>query len=581
MVRPKYSPYQCIIQGIEEEKHTSTTVITSNSSNVFEIEGAHHYIEKSNTNHNQEHHHGINRASASISISIQANAQKARGLIFISHFIAQFSECAWQFLAVVILAGVSNNQSILLVSSFYLSSYVTVALFGAPFGRFIDMTNRHCVALLCIAIKNTSVLLATVVCFWLLTIAEHQVMQQNIPEEMDKGMQTTQWILHDKLSVALIALVHLFGSLRFLFNRGFEVAIERDWIVVLSQQRSTTDQEAWLSRTNVALRQIFLVCNVISPTFVGWIVSVGHPEEQSRFSELYTATILIGVLSITSLLIESICVVQACNLVPSLGLPPQRTTHIPAPPTIAPDDHDKFENIASVQEPQEVEGTWHDESVSMTEKANETMSFHRSYQVYWQQSIVWAGLSLALIYSNALCFGGAMTTFLLWEGMSIKQVGMWRGLSSAIGLGGTFAYKISTHCTSVVNTGAWGVMYMFGCVTISCASFLVDDNRTSINILVASAAASRIGLWVFDISITLLYQEMVPNGVRGLVGGTQQSLNSCFTMVSGCLGLVFNKPEQFWVIATVGYVCIGIATMLYTAGVCCRSQKILRSPTIQ
>lgn len=83
-----------------------------------------------------------------------------------------------------------------------------------------------------------------------------------------------------------------------------------------------------------------------------------------------------------------------------------------------------------------------------------------------------------------------------------------------------------------------------------------------------STAASQVGLWVFDTSVTLLYQELVPDGVRSLIGGTQQSLNSVFTMSSGCLG-------QYYVIALAGYVCIGVAMFLYLVGVYRRGSSVL------
>ena len=87
--------------------------------------------------------------------------------------------------------------------------------------------------------------------------------------------------------------------------------------------------------------------------------------------------------------------------------------------------------------------------------------------------------------------------------MPIDQVGLWRGVSSAIGLAGTFFYQFSTKRTTVVNTGAWSVAYLFACLTFACSSFLLNDYRTSVYLLVVSTAASRIGLWVFDISVTI------------------------------------------------------------------------------
>jgi iron-regulated transporter 1 len=98
--------------------------------------------------------------------------------------------------------------------------------------------------------------------------------------------------------------------------------------------------------------------------------------------------------------------------------------------------------------------------------------------------------------------------------------------------------------------------------------------------LVIGTAVSRIGLWVFDISVTLLYQEFVPAKARGLVGGTQKSLNSVFTLSQGILGLIFRKPNEFWILASTGYLCIGLSGVLYlswiVAGVQNRFQLLVR-----
>ena len=98
-------------------------------------------------------------------------------------------------------------------------------------------------------------------------------------------------------------------------------------------------------------------------------------------------------------------------------------------------------------------------------------------------------------------------------------------------------------------------------------SFLSDDYYISTYLLVGSCAASRTGLWVFDITITLIYQEHVPEGVRGLVGGTQQALNSFFVILTSCLGLFFRRPEEFYMFAAASYTGVCLCSILYTFGV--------------
>jgi len=417
----------------------------------------------------------------------------------------------------------------LLVSSNSLTVYVAVMFFGAPIGSFIDRNNRLRAARLCIGIEKGAVLLALVACCWLLSNTQRA--------QQEEGGASV--VPHDVLSIALIVAVHFFGALAMLFNQGFVVAIERDWIVVLSKQ--TDVQLTWLSGTNVALRQIHLSCRVLSPTIAGWIVgdASSASNAQQRYCDLHKAAVFVGILFLMSLVVEYVCATRVYRLVPALALPQQPQEDPAERGTDLPQDKDTDAACDSKERCNEF-------SIGGAEETTEMSSARRSFAIYWEQPIVCAGLSLALTYSNALTFGGAMTTFLLWEGMSVTEVGFWCGVRSAVGLAGTFAYNWSARHTTVFNTGAWSVVYLFVCLTFACGSFFIRDYNISVYLLVASTAASRIGLWVFDISVTLLYQEMAPDGVRGVIGGTQQSINSFFVLASGCRGLFFHRPEQLF-----------------------------------
>ena len=50
----------------------------------------------------------------------------------------------------------------------------------------------------------------------------------------------------------------------------------------------------------------------------------------------------------------------------------------------------------------------------------------------------------------------------------------------------------------------------------------------------------------------------VPAGVRGQVGGTQQSLNALFQLLSFALGLVFPDPKEFHIYVSAGYCAVSL-----------------------
>ena len=160
-----------------------------------------------------------------------------------------------------------------------------------------------------------------------------------------------------------------------------------------------------------------------------------------------------------------------------------------------------------------------------------------------------------------------MTAYLVWRGMRLETVGFWRGASAAVGLAGTLVYHYSSKHLSQVSTGLWSIAYQFIALSLSFASLFVRDYDWSMIMLIAGVCASRVGLWVFDIAVTQLMQEFVPARVRGSVGGTQQSLNAFFQLLSFALGLVFPDPKQFQIYASAGYAAVGAALVLYYLGV--------------
>lgn len=167
-----------------------------------------------------------------------------------------------------------------------------------------------------------------------------------------------------------------------------------------------------------------------------------------------------------------------------------------------------------------------------------------------------------------------MTAYLVWRGMRLETVGVWRGVSSAIGLMGTFVYSLSMKFYSVETTGMWSIVFQFFCLTLSYVSLFVGDYNTSLFMLIAGVCASRVGLWVFDISVTQLFQEHVPSDVRGVVGGVQQSLNAFFGLFAFVLGIFIPDPRQFHIYVAVGYGSVGVAMLLYTVGVFTRRDNL-------
>jgi solute carrier family 40 (iron-regulated transporter), member 1 len=518
----------------------------------------------------------INESTCLLSITSQEDKpdilRRTRLWLYTSHLFAQFSDNLWQFCLVLFLAAFSNYESLMLVSTYGLMTGLSVCLFGSTAGRFVDSQNRLYAARVFIFSENACVLLATILCYALLARDTEQLIAEqteSITDNIVVGSGIRDWIRSrfygvpsDPLSVFLLVGIHLLGATAQILSKGFVVAIERDWIVVMSGLASLTygqrgpdaSEKAWLSETNVTMKQIDLACKVGAPAIAGFVIAAFDNGMKDHGSGMRGAAILVGVINCVSLMVEYICTLNIYNLIPEMGV--------------------KAHEIAISRD------AVSSEIVAIDSKGYEAMGkcgffqLPRGLRIYLSQPISFGGLGYALLYLNALSFGGIMTAYLVWRGMRFDSVGVWRGISCAIGLLGTFVYHWSVKIMSVESTGMWSIMFQFLCLSLSYASLFVKDLYTSLAMLIAGVCASRIGLWVFDIAVTQLMQDCVPAHIRGVTGGVQQSLNAFFGLLAFVLGIIFPDPNEFHIYVSAGYASVGIAMLMYAFGVYMRQDKL-------
>jgi solute carrier family 40 (iron-regulated transporter), member 1 len=109
----------------------------------------------------------------------------------------------------------------------------------------------------------------------------------------------------------------------------------------------------------------------------------------------------------------------------------------------------------------------------------------------------------------------------------------------------------------------WSITYQLVCIMLSVLSFLAASYNISMALFIAGVCASRVGLWVFDVAVTQLMQEFIPEGIRGSVGGTQSALNAFFQLSSFSLGIFLPSPKQFYINAISGCTSVALAAAIY------------------
>ena len=273
--------------------------------------------------------------------------QTARRYLYFSHLFAKGSQNTWSFCLTLFLAAFSNYKSLILVSTYGLVSGLAICFAGGQVGKIVDDYPRLFTAKYFIQLQNGFVILATCLCYELLSVSTEQWIGMDTDE---KGQELLGWfeahfygVPISTYSIMLLIGLHIFGPLADMLDQGLTVAMERDWIVVMSEvagdlqepeangedieqiQRNKDAIKKWLSETNVFMRQIDLSCQMLAPAVEGLLVALfgSHSnlkdDSEASDKDLRGAAILVGALNILSLIVEYICVTKIYNLIPSLA----------------------------------------------------------------------------------------------------------------------------------------------------------------------------------------------------------------------------------------------------------------------
>ena len=82
-------------------------------------------------------------------------------------------------------------------------------------------------------------------------------------------------------------------------------------------------------------------------------------------------------------------------------------------------------------------------------------------------------------------------------------------------------------------------------------------------VLMLSLAASRTGLWMFDLVVSTMLQNRVPKAELGVVNGVQGSVCASFEMASFVMGLAFPNIREFPGLMGASIVAVGSAASVF------------------
>ncbi|KAF3330448.1 solute carrier family 40 member 1-like isoform X3 [Carex littledalei] len=445
-------------------------------------------------------------------------------LMYAGHFLARWGARMWEFSVALYMIN-SWPDSLLFTAIYGVVESASIAIFGPLIGSLVDRLTY-----------------LQVLRVWLLTRSLSFVVA---------GGSVTALLIYDDLKttdfqifMVLIVVTNLFGAVGVLSTLAGTILIEREWVVVMSNG----EPPELLTKMNSVIRRIDLSCKLLAPVFTGFIIS---------FISLRASAIIFSVWNIVSVLLEYWLLASVYNGVPSLSESDQRRNARVGGGNIA--------ESSSILE--ESESSIGDETDDWKIQAMERLSVipcFDSWIVYLKQEVALPGISLAILYFTVLSFGTLMTATLDWKGIPVYVISIARGVSALVGIGATVLYPVVHSRIFTVRTGLWSIWMQWSCLLVCVASIWVSSNFNSAWILMGGVAVSRLGLWMFDLAVMQLMQDLVPESDRCIVGGVQNSLQSMFDLLTYMMGIIISDPKDFGQLIILSFFLVTTAALMYT-----------------
>ncbi|KAH9616963.1 hypothetical protein KSS87_001426 [Heliosperma pusillum] len=435
--------------------------------------------------------------------------------LFVGHFLSRWTARMWEFSVALYMINIWPD-SLLLTAMYGVVESASVALLGPIVGQWVNFLTYKKVLQIWTVTQNLSFIAAGGTVIALLTFSS----------------------LKSLLFASLVAVTFLSGAVAVLSTLAGTILIEREWVVLMTEDQPP----GVLSKMNSVLRRIDLVCKLCAPVVSGFIIS---------FVSLKASALFFALWNILSVCLQYWLLSSVYNGVPAL--------HVK--------DNQKREAVSS----DVPETSTSPQKLVPAERGSigccSVFPCFGAWKVYLKQEVVLPGLALALLFLTVLSFGSLMTATLEWKGIPAYVISIGRGISATIGITATFTYPILESRISPLRTGIWAIWSQWSLLVICVGSIYVKNGVASSYLLMAGVAASRLGLWMFDLAVIQQMQDQVPASDRCIVGGVQNSIQSTMDLLAYLMGVVVSNPEEFWKLIMISFGIVTLAAILYTVHV--------------
>ncbi|KAI5662989.1 hypothetical protein M9H77_22312 [Catharanthus roseus] len=451
--------------------------------------------------------------------------------LYVGHFLARWGARMWEFSVGLYMINVWPD-SLLLTAAYGVVESASTFLFGPVIGELVNKFTYVKVLRLWLLSQNISFLIAGGTVIALLTYED---------------MISTNFITF----ITFILLINISGAVAVLSTLAGTILVEREWVVVISEGQPP----GVLTKMNSVIRRIDLVCKLFAPVVTGFIIS---------FVSLIASAWTLAIWNVLSVFLQYWLLVSVYNGIPTLSESNQKRILRSAPidvetSSLIPREDDTLSE-SDCNDPEQSNQVW----VKRTIERVSRIPYINAWKVYLEQDVVLAGIALSLLYFTVLSFGTLMTATLEWEGIAAYIIGIARGISATIGIGATFLYPLLESHISTLRTGLWSIWSQWTCLLVCVASIWIPSKLGAAYMLMSGVALSRLGLWMFDLSVIQQMQDHVPESDRCIVGGVQNSLQSALDSATYLMGIIVCNPQDFWKLIIMSFLVLTLAALLYS-----------------
>ncbi|KAJ5802842.1 uncharacterized protein N7503_005292 [Penicillium pulvis] len=423
--------------------------------------------------------------------------------LYTSHLLSAWNSRMFEFGAVLFLASIFPG-TLLYASIYALVRALSAVALSSWLGALVDKSDRLVILRQSIVWQRVPVAISCL-CFVALSA-------------------TSNW----KVALILFVVLGFFACLEKLAVTANTVAVERDWVIVISDSINVPRQEL-----NASMRRIDLFCKLIAPVFISLVDS---------FSTRVATWTVLG-LNAASVLVEYFAIAQVYRSVPNL----RKAT-------------------ISSQCSGENEANHTDHRSCQTIKSYLRGSI-APWKEYVASPVFLPSFALSLLYMTVLSFGATMVTYLLHSGFNPLEVSCMRIGSVVAEVSGTWTAPIIMNRIGPIRSGLWFLNWQFCCVAGAAFAFVLWDSNSKLvaATLIIGVALSRIGLWGFDLSAQFLVQENIDEHSRARFSAAEMGLQNIFEMLSFASTIVWSSPEQFQYPVMISAGAVSMAAACFAA----------------